>query len=525
MGDAAINCGVELAEVRRIAPRLEFRDTRWDRLHPRRLDFLSDTCRNKRDCGYNELKRHIAPTRSYRTFTTMSRTEAIDPPSKSGAAPSRSRLRGFLTRPGRQLGRVLLILAIGLLIVAGALEIWRRVSLIGLPDVGDPFDVAAFRALRIPPEQDAIALFRVAQGRLTSKPKPSSGALVLGAVVGWSEAGPELREWVAANRDVLDVFRVASERADGLVHSSFDRAGIEYDLKLGEFRWLALLEASRLEEQGDMAAAWSWYRAVLRMRVHVMRRGSMLQRFVAEGNCIGLLPRIATWAADRRTSVAMLREALDLVVSGEPKPEWDVFSLKVDYLWQMNKLGEHWGWVPQGEDEDRHVHLAGIELPPNLSWTVYATRRYLANEPERSRRVLRLAFANWLAHAEEKDARHLKPAAVALFGRGNWRLSVDFYAVGADAPAAARRLTPRGLAESLLGALDARLLLRHWPRMHYTERRDHRALVVVLAGELYRRDRGRPPPSDRALVGPYLDHLPGDGSDELKDGTAPTISE
>jgi hypothetical protein len=455
----------------------------------------------------------------------MSRTEAIDPPSKSGAGPSRSRLRGFLTRPGRQLGRVLLILAIGLLIVAGALEIWRRVSLIGLPDVGDPFDVAAFRALRIPPEQDAIALFREAQGKLTAKPKPSSGALVLGAVVGWSEAGPELREWVAKNRDVLERFRVASERADGMVHSSFDRAGIEYDLKLGEFRWLALLEASRLEEQGDMAAAWSWYRAVLRMRVHVMRRGSMLQRFVAEGNCIGLLPRIATWAADRRTSVAMLREALDLVVSGEPKPEWDVFSLKVDYLWQMNKLGEHWGWVPQGEDEERPVRLAGIELPPNLSWTVYATRRYLANEPERSRRMLRLAFANWLAHAEEKDARRLTPAAVALFGRGNWRLSVDFYAVGADGPAAARRLTPRGLAESLLGALDARLLLRHWPRMHYTERRDHRALVVVLAGELYRRDRGRPPPSDRALVGPYLDHLPGDGSDELKDGTAPTISE
>jgi hypothetical protein len=156
--------------------------------------------------------------------------------------------------------------------------------------------------------------------------------------------GNALARWVAANRDVLEMFRAASERTDGIVHSTFDHAGIHFDLKLGEFLWMALLEASRLEDQGDMAAAWALYRAVLRMKVHVMRRGSMFQRFVAEGNCIGLRPRIATWAADRRTPGPLVRQALAEVLAGEPKDEWEVCSLKVDYLAMMKELDQAWDW-------------------------------------------------------------------------------------------------------------------------------------------------------------------------------------
>ena len=49
-------------------------------------------------------------------------------------------------------------------------------------------------------------------------------------------------------------------------------------------------------------------------------------------------------------------------------------------------------------------------------------------------------------------------------------------------------------------------------------RRSHRALVVQLASELYRRDHGSIPLWDEALVGPYLKELPPDG---LADGDAP----
>ena len=40
------------------------------------------------------------------------------------------------------------------------------------------------------------------------------------------------------------------------------------------------------------------------------------------------------------------------------------------------------------------------------------------------------------------------------------------------------------------------------------------ALVILLASQLYRRDHGTDPPSDEALVGPYLKELPDDGSGE-----------
>jgi hypothetical protein len=75
-------------------------------------------------------------------------------------------LRRYLVRRGRWLARLLLILAIGLAFMAGALEIWRGASLIRLPDVGDPFDVAAFPEFRIPEDQDAAVLLRQAQEKV-----------------------------------------------------------------------------------------------------------------------------------------------------------------------------------------------------------------------------------------------------------------------------------------------------------------------------------------------------------------------
>jgi hypothetical protein len=48
---------------------------------------------------------------------------------------------------------------------------------------------------------------------------------------------------------------------------------------------------------------------------------------------------------------------------------------------------------------------------------------------------------------------------------------------------------------------------------------------VLLAGELYKRDHGKPASSDQMLVGPYLHELPADASAELDDGSAPTIRE
>ncbi len=422
--------------------------------------------------------------------------------------------------------RLGLILVLALLLMAGALEAWRGASLIGLPNAGDPFDVAAFTAFRIPEEDDAIVLLRQAQEKLTRMPGLPSAVLRRGPVTGWSKAAPELRDWVTANRKLLEVFRAASERKDGIPHPGFDRELNRYYF-IWEFSWLVLLEASRLEEQGDMEGAWTWYRALFRMKVHVMRRGSVFQRYLADQNCSSLRPQITAWAANPRTSVPLLRKALADILAGEPKPEWDAFSLKIDYLEQMHELDKEWGRAYWAVEEAQQVKIFGEDLPPNLAWLPYAAKRYLWNEPERSRRVLRLSFANWLAHAENSDPKLQKPAVRASFQETNRNTAVYFYPVDRRAPAVARKLTPQSLAKWIIGTKDAKVLLDFWPwpAIRTTERREHRTLVVTLADELYNRDHGKLPASEADLVGSYLDRLPSDGSEELDDGSAQTVSD
>ena len=454
----------------------------------------------------------------------MAIPEVIDRASQPAVRTWRSRLRGYLARRGKQLLRLLLFLGISVVFVAGAVEIYRGASLIGLPDVGDPFDVAEFRAFRVPPEDDAFVLFRQAQKKLSEMPRLPLAVRRLGPLA-WSKSAPELRDWVTANRDALEMLKAASERPDGIAAPNPDRDDSDSDVNLGFFVELTRLEASRLEEQGDMAGAWSRYLAVLRMQAHVRRRGSMYQRSFADYTCTWMRARVAAWAGDRRTRAPLLRRALNDVKVCEPRPEWDSFSLKVDYLVMMHQLERKEGWVEQGEHEDQQIRIGGTLLPPNLAWSAYATRRFFNNEPERSRRVVRLAYANWLAHVGENDPGRLKPAVRAIFQVGKSGASASFYPVPPKASAAARKLSPQQSAQWLVGTLDAKLLLSQWPwpSIRGSEQRQYRDLVVLLASELFERERGTPPPSDEALVGMYLDQLPNDGSEELDDGQTPTV--
>ena len=439
---------------------------------------------------------------------------------------SRARLRKWATRRGRQLGLVVLALSVVLGLVAGAGLVRRWACLMTLPDVGEGFAAPAAGDGPIPAERDAFVLFRQAAAKAHPRAYMPDKLAYSGPFPGWSEAGPQAWAWVEANREALELFRKAAEQADGRAHPFAGETALAYDrVLLVPFVGLSLLEASRLEEQGDMPGAWGWYRALLGMRAHLMRRGTVFERFIASANCEPLKPRVALWAADPRTRAADLRRALDDLLACGPRPEWDAASLKVDYLLAARELDRTNGPTSQGDDADRAYRIAGEPLPPNLAQTAYALRRFLDNEPERSRRVLRLAYANWLAHVEIPGERQRKPAVRAVFPSFGSTTGVDFYAPGPAAPASSRALAPEDLARWLLTAPDAKLLLNEWPwpSVNVREHQQHRALVILLAEELYRRERGQSPPSEDALVGPYLKGLPDDGTGDLDDGTVPRV--
>jgi hypothetical protein len=91
----------------------------------------------------------------------------------------------------RQLLRVVVVLAACLAVAASAFAIWWLNSLNGLPDIGDPFDVAAFQAFRLPDEQNAFTYLGRASEKLTPI-RGWNGGEPGQLKFSWSTANPKL---------------------------------------------------------------------------------------------------------------------------------------------------------------------------------------------------------------------------------------------------------------------------------------------------------------------------------------------
>jgi hypothetical protein len=449
-------------------------------------------------------------------------TQDESPAAAAAAASGTSRkLLGLLRKRLRQLLRITLVLVVCVALAGTALAIWWLRSLNGLPDIGDPFDVAEFRAFRIPDEQNALTLMRRAAEKVTPTP--------LNVNLG----DPRLHDWFEANRPLVDLFIQAAECADGISgpEDVDDRRYYPFQSNWGGTLFaMTYIEGGRRADRGDMAGAWDCYRAILRMYVHLRRRERLTTRVRADLNHGDLQQRLAKWAADPRTTIPQLRRALEEVVACRPRPEWDAFTLKREYLDLMQFLDGPVNPPPEQIEEELTYRLGDVELSADLRLRLHSIRRRLAREPERSRRVVRLLFANWLAHVENTDPQRRRPAVQARYYIARRTANVALYPVGPDAPAGARALSPQEVASWLVTTNDAKVAFgiaasfgALWPAVRQTEQRGYRELLVLLASELYHRERGTLPPSENALVGTYLESLPDDGSAELGDETTPTV--
>ena len=235
--------------------------------------------------------------------------------------------------------------------------------------------------------------------------------------------------------------------------------------------------------------------------------------------------RLETWSDDPRTTIPELRRALDAVVEARPRPEWHAFSLKMEYLDWMRQLETIRHPDFYAIQEERPYRLVDMELPQDVAASLHRARRFLLREPERSRRAIRLTFANWLAQAEGPESRGRKPAVQATLSRTTNIGWVPLYPVGPEAPAGARVLSPNALASWIVTTFDLKVIAwrGQWPSVRREEEVGYHALVIMLATEIYRRERGTLPRSDEDLVGTYLQSLPDDGSSELFDVMPPTV--
>ncbi len=409
----------------------------------------------------------------------------------------------WITKTRRRVCSILLVL----LAILAAPPLWWAAQLIGLPDIGDPFDVASFRSSAIPDDQNAFVLYRQAATMLKPLPeylkRPRTSVELFAR---WSKADEDLRRLLAENREALAVYRQGTERPDALPAAigSFRHRYEAFPAGL-PFRLMLLLEASRLEdEQGDMAGAWGWYRAMLRTIHHVGMHSSVDSRTTIQRWHAPLRDRLATWAADARTTSDMLRHALADVVACETLAPSERDSLIVSYLnvsALLDSPGNPGSAVPikrlrQFRNLDKT--LTREEIQP--LWNAW---RFWRREPARSQRVIRLLTANWLAYLDLPPGNRPRPdPRVTVF---------DIYPLGPQAPAKARALSPGSLERWFESAHDAQQVLRFLDAtaVQTLERRNHAEILMLLATELYRRDHhGADPPAPEALVGPYLERLP-----------------
>ena len=401
--------------------------------------------------------------------------------------------------------RRLLLLGYALIGCVVALLLWRAASLNGLPDVGEPFDAKAFEGYRVPEDEDAYTIYRRAAARIRGEKAPGLDYSRLWATVRSGKLDAHQGEWLDGHQEVLEEWRRGTERTRAMPvppgNWDFDRIGDRGTDTPTTLAWMALLEGIRREEAGDTAGAWRWYGAVLRFSRHVGTHAPLDHRITGEIFLDAVGDRLVRLAADPKTDAATLRRALaDLkVVDAMTPPVSD--AIKGEYLLAQSVI----------DHPDRWIRFQDVQFPL-LSQNPRLFHFYLwfRREPERSRRVYRILFAHWLAHADDPPGTRPKMSETRVHGNESYP-DFPYYA-----PKGLRDAAHPLSSEEMYEWFRSMVYMQSFgPGMRHTvpqldveaKRRD--VLKLLTAEALYRREHGKDSaaPEDLIKAG-YLDRLP-----------------
>jgi hypothetical protein len=399
----------------------------------------------------------------------------------------------------RRIGRKLLA-GIGLLVVAvvGSFLIWSAISLRGIPQIGVPFDTSSLGTVAIPDEENAFTYYRQAAAKF--RDEPSMG----GPYLSWSQASPLERAWLAANVDAMELWFIGTTKDRAVYHQPKDlriNSPIDVTHSLRRMIRLCHLVGLRMEAQGDLEEAWGWYRAGLRCSRHCGSNGGFIDRLTGMALYHQMDRAIRAWADHPNQSPSGLRRALDDLIAIDAMTPTFAENLRAEYFAFSRFLDEP--GLSMRKIRREIVEAKSVPGQSPFAALMDEMKRQAFREPERSRRLIRLVWADWLSVAalppgERPDRGHKLPHGY-------------FYEPPADAPAPIRGLTPVALDRWVGSTLYLRAMLPsidNVEKAEMGERAMRAALIVHLAEQLYTRENGHPPDSPDRLVGPYLKALP-----------------
>ena len=231
----------------------------------------------------------------------------------------------------------------GLMLLAGGWA-WWATQLWGLSDIGDPFDVAAFLAVRVPNDRNAFFEYRDAASMISATRRANgNGPRLRGYSGEWSKSDQPWRDFTVKARPALDLWRSGSEKPD-YFYDHPEGLGMKTILpvtqELSFLARLAILEGSRLEESGDMVGAWGWYRAALRASRHTGRHGFQVERLSGVAIHDQASKALTRWASNPRADAAMLRRALSEVIAIDAMTVPQSETVKLHYLMVVHSMAD-----------------------------------------------------------------------------------------------------------------------------------------------------------------------------------------
>ncbi len=392
----------------------------------------------------------------------------------------------------------------------------RVYEILSTPDVGEPFDVEAFSAYRLPDEKNAfthyrkvVALFVSEQKVLEGNPSVKPQDFVDSAVAGledWSRAIPAVQDWVALNRAALDELQRGADCEESLLVSPEQAATVSASvadspaISLRTCSRLEGLEAMRRLSKGHPADAWRRYRNLLRTSRHLAMHGTLMGSLVGGAVADQGVSGGTVWSSQESVNAELLRKAISDVEAVEQMrtPPSDVIKLEYLALREFATKG-----MTLGMRIPAWVHYTGY--PAQVGRTARLVTANLLTQSDRPR-YLRTAVHSGTLGLYELDpvaARDPRPRPPEDIERSTVSSALTvakiLHRVSPEAASGIEICDPQSMTQSLHFAIQA----------NDTAQTRRSALLLALALQLHYREHGAFPASLEELVkNRYLKSIP-----------------
>ena len=384
----------------------------------------------------------------------------------------------------------------------------RACFLASVPEMPEPFDVAAFVGDDIPPAENAFTEYRAAATmrlQLLENMRQRAGAEPANHEEvyknGWEAADAAMRSWVDEHRPALAVWRRGSEKERALDASP---ATMTFSTQLAaaqelrSFVRIALVDQMRCLHEGDVDEAWKLARAGYRSGGHASRRGPIIAGLVGIALHAMSAGGMQRWAEHPAVTADQLREGLAQIKADFALYESQSNLLRTEYLALRNSLRIP-GWMNNLGPVGGQVDAIPARVQLGFFWMV--------GEPDLTTRLSRHIIANQIREIDKPLALRRK-----LVGSG-FAMLFDIDPTVARAPS---ELDATQIDRAVKLSIVSKMLLPMPKQVDDSYLRflgRQAALVVMLAAQTYRRDKGEFPESLDQLVPKYVGTVPLDPCD------------